>query len=50
MNPNEFAAVLILTSNPIDFIVKKFGVVSTIDHVLTGGILDMFILGKGTAR
>jgi len=28
MNPHEFAAVLILNSNPMDIIIKKFGIVT----------------------
>ena len=49
MNPNEFAAVLILTSNPMDVIIKKFGIVTLIDHILTGDILDIFIFSRGSA-
>jgi len=48
MNPHEFAAVLILTSNPIDVIIRHLGIVTEIDHVITGGVLDMFIISRGS--
>lgn len=34
----------------MDIVIKKFGIVTEIDHVLIGGIVDMFIFSKGSAR
>ena len=49
-DPHFFAGVLILTSNPIDIRIRHLGLVIELDHILTGGILDMFFISKGNAE
>eukprot|EP00826_Nyctotherus_ovalis_P025361 TRINITY_DN1964_c0_g1_i7.p1 TRINITY_DN1964_c0_g1~~TRINITY_DN1964_c0_g1_i7.p1 ORF type:complete len:704 (+),score=189.85 TRINITY_DN1964_c0_g1_i7:77-2188(+) len=49
-NPRTFAGVFLLTSNPMDVMIKHIGMHTEIDHILTGGILEMFLIGKGSAE
>ena len=49
-NPKDFAGVFFLTSNPMDVRVKHIGMQTEIDHILSGGIIELFLLGKGHAE
>lgn len=49
-NPYDFAGVFFLTSNPMDVRVKHIGMQTEMDHILSGGILELFLIGKGSAE
>lgn len=49
-NPDLFAAVLLLNSNPMDVKVQHLGLVTELDHVMIGGILDMFFIFDKSAE
>jgi alpha-glucosidase (family GH31 glycosyl hydrolase) len=49
-NPFDFAGVFFLTSNPMDVRVKHIGIQTEMDHILSGGILELYLIGKGTAE
>jgi len=49
-NPNLFAGVFILNSNPMDFRIRHVGMQTQVDHILIGGALDAFFFQGGSAE
>ena len=48
VDPNQYAGVLLLSSNAMDIKVKHLGLITEVDHIITGNTLDMFIISKGS--
>eukprot|EP01022_Parablepharisma_sp_SALTPOND_P011701 TRINITY_DN1495_c0_g1_i1.p1 TRINITY_DN1495_c0_g1~~TRINITY_DN1495_c0_g1_i1.p1 ORF type:complete len:1852 (+),score=191.50 TRINITY_DN1495_c0_g1_i1:15154-20709(+) len=48
-NPHEFAGVFFLNSNPMDVKIRHVGMQTQVDHIFSGGIIDAFFIGRGTA-
>jgi len=49
-NPNQFAGVFFLNSNPMDFKVRHVGMQTQIDHIFAGGVIDAFFFQRGSAE
>ncbi len=49
-NPNLFAGVFFLNSNPMDVRVRHVGTQTEVDHMLIGGIIDAFFFQTGSAE
>ena len=49
-NPYDFAGVFFLTSNPMDVRVKHIGIHTEMDHILSGGIIDLYLIAESTAE
>ena len=44
---NKYAGVFILNSNAMDFKFRRFGDLLEFDHLLAGGVIDMFVIKGG---
>jgi alpha-glucosidase (family GH31 glycosyl hydrolase) len=49
-DPKDFVGVFFLTSNAMDVHVKHISALTEMNHILSGGILELFLFGKGPAE